>query len=69
MKEKIQRLEAQLLACGQSLELCESEKASMRSELYRLEDETAAISLNLIRVIEGGGGDFGEYRSRHTHEK
>lgn len=50
MKQMIERLEAQLLACGQSLELCESGKAFMRSELHRLEDEIAAISLNLTRV-------------------
>lgn len=42
MKAKIERFEAQWLACGQPLELCESEKASLRSELY--------YSLDLTRV-------------------
>lgn len=42
MKSKIERLEAQLLACGHAIEMCESGKASMRSELYH--------SLDLTRV-------------------
>ena len=50
LNAKVERLEAQLLACGQKLETCESEKASMRSELYRLEDEITAISERLARV-------------------
>ena len=40
----VERLESQLLACGQSLETCESEKASMRSQLSSLEGEMATIS-------------------------
>ena len=43
-KGAVERLESQLLACGQSLETCESEKASMRSQLSSLEGEMATIS-------------------------
>lgn len=35
--ELIEQLESQSLECGQSLETCESEKASVRSELRGLE--------------------------------
>lgn len=44
MKAKIDRLEAQLLPCGQSLETCEPEKASKRAELRSLEDVIGVIS-------------------------
>lgn len=50
LKAKIERLESQLLACGQSLETCESEKASMRSQLYDLQIEIDAISERLTRA-------------------
>lgn len=50
LNAKIERLESQLLACGQSLEACESEKASMRSQLYGLEDEIAAVSARLTQA-------------------
>lgn len=50
MRAKIERLESQLLACGQSLETCESEKASMRSELSSLEDDMSNISETLTRA-------------------
>lgn len=50
LNAKIERLESQLLACGQSLETCKSEKASMRSQLYGLEDEIAAVSARLTQA-------------------
>ena len=50
LRAKIERLESQLLACGQSLETCESEKESMRSELSILEDEIGNISARLTRA-------------------
>ena len=62
MKQNIERLEAQLLACGQSLETCESEMASMCAELYRLEDDIAATrvrgeSREKYRTIDGFSQD------------
>ena len=47
---KIERLESQLLACGQSLETCESEKASMRAQLSSLGDKIAALSKSLTQA-------------------
>lgn len=47
---KIERLESQLLACGQSLATCESEKAFMRQELSSLEHEIGAVSERLARA-------------------
>lgn len=47
---KIERLESQLLACGQSLATCESEKAFMRQELSSLKHEIDAVSERLARA-------------------
>lgn len=49
-RQEIERVESRLLDCGQALETCESEKASMRSQLSSLEADMATISERLARV-------------------